>query len=121
MNRRKILMGIGASSLLAKWHKPIVNSVLLPAHAQTSIVPVFSVETLNPVSSGANSQDIGVFTDGSNPISVVFSVNSPFTLSFTTYTFEPMRYGQSETITIDILNPDGTVNTTESVTVSWYE
>ena len=34
--RRALLLGAGASGALAVWHKPIVNAVVLPAHATTS-------------------------------------------------------------------------------------
>ena len=34
--RRKILLGIGATSAMAAWYKPIVSAVVLPAHATTS-------------------------------------------------------------------------------------
>jgi hypothetical protein len=34
--RRKLLLGVGATSAIAVWHKPIVNAIILPAHAQTS-------------------------------------------------------------------------------------
>ena len=34
--RRKILFGIGATSAMAAWHKPLINAVVVPAHAQTS-------------------------------------------------------------------------------------
>ena len=34
--RRALLLGVGASSALSVWHKPIVNAVVLPAHATTS-------------------------------------------------------------------------------------
>lgn len=34
--RRKLLLGLGATSAIAVWHKPIVNAIVLPAHAQTS-------------------------------------------------------------------------------------
>lgn len=39
--RRKILFGIGATSAMAAWHKPLINAVVVPAHAQGSppIVP----------------------------------------------------------------------------------
>jgi len=37
-DRRKILLGLGATSAMAAWHKPIVNAVILPAHAQGSPV-----------------------------------------------------------------------------------
>lgn len=38
-NRRNILKGAGLISALTVWHKPIVNNVVLPAHAQTSTPP----------------------------------------------------------------------------------
>ena len=34
--RRKILLGIGATSAMAAWYNPIVSAVVLPAHAETS-------------------------------------------------------------------------------------
>ena len=42
--RRKLLLGIGATGAATVWHKPIVNAIVLPAHAQTSPVPSFTVE-----------------------------------------------------------------------------
>lgn len=43
--RRKILLGlgggvVGATQLPKTWSKPIINSVLLPAHAQTSLCTI---------------------------------------------------------------------------------
>ena len=38
-DRRKILLGLGTGSVLSAWHKPIVNAVLVPAHAQISPEP----------------------------------------------------------------------------------
>ena len=35
-NRRSLLLGVGVSSVAAVWHKPIINALMLPAHAQTS-------------------------------------------------------------------------------------
>jgi len=42
VERRKLLTFIGAGSMAAvaipaKWHKPIIDSMVLPAHAQTSM------------------------------------------------------------------------------------
>ncbi len=34
--RRKLLLGIGATSAMAAWHKPLINAVVVPAHAETS-------------------------------------------------------------------------------------
>ena len=36
--RRKILLGIASGSAVAAWHKPMINQVITPAHAQTSPV-----------------------------------------------------------------------------------
>ena len=41
--RRRLLTGVAGASALAVWHKPIVNSVILPAHAQTSVCPTVTV------------------------------------------------------------------------------
>ena len=38
-DRRKILLGLGTGGVLSAWHKPIVNAVLVPAHAQLSPDP----------------------------------------------------------------------------------
>jgi hypothetical protein len=39
--RRKILLGLTSGTALAVWQKPVINSIVMPAHAQTSpVVPV---------------------------------------------------------------------------------
>lgn len=38
-NRRKVLLGLGVSSALAAWHKPVINRIVTPAHAQMSPQP----------------------------------------------------------------------------------
>jgi hypothetical protein len=35
-SKRKALLGVAGASALAVWHKPVMKSVLLPAHAQTT-------------------------------------------------------------------------------------
>lgn len=37
--RRKLLTGIGCGTVVVAWHKPVVNSIVMPAHAQTSVLP----------------------------------------------------------------------------------
>jgi len=37
--RRKLVLGLGATSAMAVWHKPIINRIVTPAHAQTSPDP----------------------------------------------------------------------------------
>ena len=34
--RRKLLLGLGATGAMAVWHKPIISAIVLPAHAQMS-------------------------------------------------------------------------------------
>lgn len=41
--RRRLLVGGATGVALAAWHKPVIQSVLLPAHAQMSAPTVFSV------------------------------------------------------------------------------
>lgn len=42
--RRKLLTGIGCGTVVAAWHKPVINSIVTPAHAQTSVVPLLPEE-----------------------------------------------------------------------------
>ena len=44
--RRRLLTGVAGASALAVWHKPIVHSVILPAHAQTSVCPTVTVQNV---------------------------------------------------------------------------
>lgn len=59
IGRRRLLAGGATGVALAAWHKPLIESVLLPAHAQTSDVSpiVFSVAGVNggPIVSQQNS------------------------------------------------------------------
>lgn len=55
-DRRKVLLGLGTASAVTAWHKPIVNAVLLPAHAQTSVCPNIVVGNVQSTAlSGADS------------------------------------------------------------------
>lgn len=51
-SRRRLLGGVAGVSALAAWHKPIINAVILPAHAQTSVCPTVTVQnvTFGPLS-----------------------------------------------------------------------
>lgn len=46
--RRKLLLGLGATSAMTVWHKPLVNAVVLPAHATGSPPPPPSPPTTPP-------------------------------------------------------------------------
>lgn len=45
MNRRSLLT-IASIASLAVWHKPVINSVVLPAHAQTSCANILDVDVI---------------------------------------------------------------------------
>lgn len=48
--RRKALLGLTSGTALAIWQKPLINSIVVPAHAQTSVVmPVLPPEDLCPM------------------------------------------------------------------------
>ena len=53
--RRKLLLGAGASGAIAAWHTPIINSIITPAHAQMSVCPMVTIANVvtGPVS-GSN-------------------------------------------------------------------
>lgn len=91
-DRRKILLGLGTTSALAAWHKPIVNAVLVPAHAQTSPCPEIIVG--NAQSSGLSGADAttacGVTFD-------IFSGDPATPLEITSIGTNPLGTGVSVT------------------------
>ena len=42
MNKRRQLL-IGSGVAVAAWHKPVINSIVTPAHAQMSVCPTIAV------------------------------------------------------------------------------
>lgn len=58
-NRRKVLLGLGASSALAAWHTPVINRIVTPAHAQASVCPMITIGNVvfGPVS-GTNTPPV---------------------------------------------------------------
>lgn len=68
--RRKILTGtLAASAAGAVWHKPLVNSIVLPAHAQMSIVQLS--ETISSFEDNDDSPDgLYVIFDGDQTLSL---------------------------------------------------
>ncbi len=107
-NKRKILktlLGIsGISALPASWKKPIVDSVALPIHAQTSaIVPPVSSPSINPI------DDITANYNGGNPtvvsVTVVRGSNIQRGAAFT-YSSAPSTVGDNSPSISDILSID---------------
>ncbi len=41
--RRKLLLGAGAAGVIATWQRPIVNAIIIPAHAQMSVCPAITI------------------------------------------------------------------------------
>lgn len=86
--RRQLLKGVVGVSALAAWHKPMVNTVITPAHAQTSPIDpppppppmcpdaVIGNVTFGPVS-GTNTPPVCqatfdvLSTDASQPLNIV--------------------------------------------------
>lgn len=94
MNRRSLLT-LASIASLAIWHKPVINSVMLPAHAQTSCTsPAGIIGNWRFTDQNNVSVDIE-FVDESN---MIFN-NRGFT--------NPWQYSESHgsTIFLDIRNP----------------
>jgi len=55
--KRKILLSTAAGAAVAGvWHKPIVNAMILPAHAQTSVLPESFFQAGNSLTTTKNDQ-----------------------------------------------------------------
>jgi len=61
--RRKLLMGAAAGSALTVWHKPIIESMIIPAHAQTS-----EDEPTTPLNFFASQASATQLVQNSNPV-----------------------------------------------------
>lgn len=85
--RRKLLMGIGSVSALGAWHKPVINSIITPAHAQTSgpVVPI-PAEDLCPM-----------IVTGNNTFGPLSGSNTPPICSLT---FDVLSSSATATLTI---------------------
>ena len=77
MNRRKLLGSLavvgGVSAMPSNWVKPVINSVILPAHAQTS-EPLSSASTSTPIPTVAPALTL---TGGSLDISLLQAISPP--------------------------------------------
>lgn len=72
VSRRRALLGAaGISAAAAAWHKPIVNAVLLPAHAQTS--DVAAVTTAAPTVAFFAASLTPVITKNSSPLDMLIA------------------------------------------------
>ncbi len=128
----KTLLGIGAvSALPTSWKKPIVEMVVLPAHAETS--PIEPEPEPTPVCSDANlsvSSSGPVITESTSGlateitavnlalVNVSYTVVSTFTLSTSSHAFVPKSAGEKETLSVDVIY-NGSVLCTHQTTVTW--
>jgi len=121
-NSLKKIAGAGAVVALAPspWTKPLIGSIILPAHAQTSSV-VLKISTSGPVIDGNNTNEITANKAAGEPVIVEMEVEEPFSLSEARIEFEPLEVGKSETKDIDILDANRAINSTESIKVTWAE
>jgi len=122
-NTLKAFLGIGAvaTQLPSTWTKPLLSSIVLPAHAQASLIVDLQISASGPTLGGETSNDISANPASDEQVSVDLEVNTPFTLSTKRMVFEPREPGESETKEVDVLNSDRSINTTEAIKVSWLE
>jgi len=121
-NSLKRMAGAGAVVALApsSWTKPIIGSIILPAHAQTSAA-VLRIRTSGPITGGGNTAQIFANRAENKPVIVSLEVNKPFSVSRNRLTFEPREADSGETQKVDILDSSNRVSATESINVSWVE
>ena len=102
-SRRKLLKSIAAGSgaiiagksLPESWSKPVVDSVMLPAHAQTSIICTIDITyqiTVNPPIDGSYGYSISYYPGGGfavPPVNVLYTSSVTQTYS---HTLAPGQY-----------------------------
>lgn len=101
-SRRKLLKTIAAGSgaviagksLPDNWTKPVVDSVVLPAHAQTSVTQAFTYQQTQANTDVCSGRTSGIVD---NPVDLVFDVS----------TATPTGLGTLETTAIGDLNNTG--------------
>jgi len=122
--RRKLLKSIAAGSgaviagknLPESWTRPVVDAVLLPAHAQTSAcstINITFVMTVSGISDGGSGYDI---SQNGNPVD---GDGGPFGVSDGSYDFTISRtYGPGQYLVSAGLGISGTGSATATITVS---
>ncbi len=113
--RRKLLLGVGASSAIAVWQKPVINSLIIPAHAQTSML---APEDLCPMITIGNVVTGPVSGSNTPPVcSITFDVLSGTAGTPLTITgIDPGTLPANTTFTIDSL---GTATDVSGPRVVW--
>jgi len=67
INRRRAVLGTATGAAAAVWHKPIINAIAIPAHAQTSVAAVTTVAPTTASFFGA-SVTAGGIVNNSSPL-----------------------------------------------------
>jgi len=130
--RRKFLAGLTASAAAAgmtsngKWVKPVVDSVILPVHAQTSGNAAMALQARIEEADEFSGYDGVVYNDGTTVFSIPDIANfSNFTHDYSAL-FQPIQ-GQSVSVNLDVnvdvtgsggdFNIDGVLSQTSSANV----
>jgi len=99
--RRKLLGIIGVGGLVSAWHKPIINSITLPAHAQTS-TNTPTVTTTGSVSSMAIPDQTSINID----VPLTHPDGSPTMVSKVVLSLD-IEHGFQGDIIISLTSPSG--------------
>ena len=129
-NTLKIIAGVGAVASFApsSWTKPIISSVVLPAHAQTSAedstAPTGADATINADVSGVATGTLAASDDtDNNPVVMIVSQPSGggVTLSGLNYTYTATAgssFSGSDTFTYKVVDSTGNESPIYTITVT---
>jgi hypothetical protein len=103
VNRRKLItysLGTSAFIVLNKWHPPIVNSIVLPSHAQTSCSeltsPLFRISSIQRFNiEVSNSCPVQILSSSSNAADLVIELVNPALIGTVRAADITMNYSQN--------------------------
>ncbi|MDD3144476.1 MAG: hypothetical protein PHV23_00030 [Candidatus Gracilibacteria bacterium] len=107
----------------SSFDKGMVKVKKVPVVVTTPEVPlpaqVVSISAMVGAVSVGSTENISAPNGPGGPAIVALSVNSPYTLSSSSLSFNPLPFPQSESQTVNILH-NGNIVGTKTITVSWY-